>query len=449
MRKKSRKLLIVLLFAIFVVSAPAVILFTMGYRYNWKKHKPEKTGILSVSSRPSGALVAIEGKVTGRTTPSSFSRLLPEDYALQLAKDGYLPWKKTLSIRSGETTFAKNITLFRDTLPRSVMDGDVLRASFAPAADRVALLVAGEEWTELRVVDLASEEQVLLSRFESDAFKDMSIEWSPDGAYVLLTGEHGTDGFIATAFDATGEQEARPLQDILPKPAWSMHWSGNGDQLIAGTRAGLYVFRLNDQNEPVVLSPFAVDGLVIGEDTALLRQTTGSVIIEYGPVSTPADRREAVQLPAGDYRFRSVRYPYAVLSDAKGGLWYADIQDGGYGRIGTGDDVVWDRSSSAVRALVCNDFEVALFHFATSERELLTRLGAPIGGCDWSPNADFILYSSNGTVSAIELDARGERNDVRLVDFARIGGFRVAPATGTLWFTGEVGNRRGLFQRPL
>ena len=59
------------------------------------------------------------------------------------------------------------------------------------------------------------------------------------------------------------------------------------------------------------------------------------------------------------------------------------------------------------------------------------------------------MYSSGGDIAAIELDARDERNTAPLVRFAEVGGSRVDALSRTLWFTGAIGNQRGLFMRPL
>lgn len=63
-----------------------------------------KPSQLSVSSKPSGASIWIDGNNTGLTTPASFTTLQPGIHSLKLIKSGYLEYSKTFTLKSGKTT---------------------------------------------------------------------------------------------------------------------------------------------------------------------------------------------------------------------------------------------------------------------------------------------------------------------------------------------------------
>ena len=72
-RRACSRLLIFI--TLFLLIAPILIIDATGYRYNFKKNRLEKTGILYLDSQPHAALIYLNGKYQD-TTPTRFSRLL-------------------------------------------------------------------------------------------------------------------------------------------------------------------------------------------------------------------------------------------------------------------------------------------------------------------------------------------------------------------------------------
>jgi PEGA domain len=105
---------------VFLILAPIVVLYTAGYRYNTKKMRVEKVGIIFVRSRPSGANIYLNGKKRTETTPARLRDLLPGDYDVKISKNGYSDWEKTLPVGSELTTFAESIALFKNSVPEEI-----------------------------------------------------------------------------------------------------------------------------------------------------------------------------------------------------------------------------------------------------------------------------------------------------------------------------------------
>jgi len=64
--------------------------------------KPPSTGSLSISSTPSGASVCLSGSYRG-TTPTTITGLDAGSYYIELDKDGYQPYRDTVTVVSGRT----------------------------------------------------------------------------------------------------------------------------------------------------------------------------------------------------------------------------------------------------------------------------------------------------------------------------------------------------------
>lgn len=61
-------------------------------------------GVLTVTSRPSGASVWIDGTDTGKQTPASISTISAGEHNITLLKPGYSLYSKVIEIKSGKTT---------------------------------------------------------------------------------------------------------------------------------------------------------------------------------------------------------------------------------------------------------------------------------------------------------------------------------------------------------
>ena len=110
---------------IFLIAAPTVILYTQGYRFNFEKGRIQKTGILVISSVPRRADIFLNGKkIENKTTPARLENILPADYEIKLAKNGYHDWNKRLTVLENSSTFAEKILLWKNSLPNNIINQD-------------------------------------------------------------------------------------------------------------------------------------------------------------------------------------------------------------------------------------------------------------------------------------------------------------------------------------
>ena len=101
------------LLATFLVVAPVLIGYTMGYRWSFTQKRLVKTGALSLATIPDNATIILNGEEQKERTPILIRELTPGSYEITLKKDGYSSWQKTLRVENEKTTFAINVTLFK------------------------------------------------------------------------------------------------------------------------------------------------------------------------------------------------------------------------------------------------------------------------------------------------------------------------------------------------
>lgn len=448
MKKRIRKLLAYSLIGFFLVSAPLVMLYTMGFRYNRNKNKIEKTGILRVESRPSNADLSLDGRDTARKTPTSFFRLLPEDYRIRIWKEGFLPWEKTLSVRSEDTTFAEVITLFQDVLPRLMIEGEIDEIRFSPDRSRIAMLVDGSDWTELRIFTFADDSVSLLARHVAGRYDDIGLSWSPDSAYLLFTGSDD-DIPVALTYAMRQVSEPKDLAATLRSPLLSARWADSGRRILIMTRDGTFIRNLTDEDaQDELLSPFARDVLVSEGNMVVLRKTTEGTVLERAPLDDPIAGIGVATFQTGTYVLQSVRDSHVVVDDeSKRESYMVDMNSGSVVSLGSVSALQWESDTDPGRLLLCNDFEITVLDANTGLKTLITRFGTRIDACQWSPERDYIITATGGRIQAIEIDDRDERNVFTLTDFPNVRDVEVID--DTLWFSGSIGNQRGIFMRPL
>src|SRR3990167_9001195 len=118
----ARRIIAIIFFVFFMVSAPMLILYTAGFRYNLKKAQLTKTGVLVIDSKPSGAVVYLNEQKTKSKTPVRLNNILPDEYSIKAEKAGYFPWNKKLNVLTQETTFAEDIVLFKKSIPETIKE---------------------------------------------------------------------------------------------------------------------------------------------------------------------------------------------------------------------------------------------------------------------------------------------------------------------------------------
>jgi len=118
MTYRTRIGILIAFIALFLVTAPVVVLYTAGYRWNEKKVRLEKVGLIFLRSRPSYAEIFLDGKLRSERTPARLRNLLPSAYDVKVTKKGYGTWEKNLTVGSALTTFAEGIVLWKQSLPQ-------------------------------------------------------------------------------------------------------------------------------------------------------------------------------------------------------------------------------------------------------------------------------------------------------------------------------------------
>lgn len=394
MKKQVRRSLFVIFLGAFLITAPMVVLYTAGYRYNFGTGQVVQTGILSVGSTPKGAEIVINEKSAGATTPALLKNVFPGDHEVAVQKDGYSSWTKTLAVESRATTFADDVVLFLDGTPALLRETGIRGVSVNPSGTKAAYAETKGQWTEIWIDGLSDRSEILVSRLPVGIESDIRFAWLRGGTVLSITATGR--GVTTTTLVDTETGSA-----VASLPASGVVLSAAAD-LVAVSRAH------GESNEILAYVPFG----------------------EYAVGSAPGG---TIQLEdAGRHRL--------LLVSSSGGDQPIVLNV---------NATHWQWEPAGNRLLYTDGFDLHVYDAASHTDETITRLSSPVTWVAWYPGHSYVLYAQDDAIYAAELDRRGERNVTRLVSGSNLRSFAPSANGATLWFFGTVNGASGLFERKL
>lgn len=121
MTRRFRRILLCLAIIFFAVATPSMLLYALGYSFDWQNKKPVLVGGLYLKSTPKKAKIYINDKFK-KETPAFLKRLIPKEYQIKIAKDGFHSWQKKMKIESKLVTEARNILLVPKNLEMEIVN---------------------------------------------------------------------------------------------------------------------------------------------------------------------------------------------------------------------------------------------------------------------------------------------------------------------------------------
>ncbi|XOB41628.1 MAG: hypothetical protein ACKKMS_02820 [Candidatus Nealsonbacteria bacterium] len=196
MTRKTRTILFFICLFLFLLIAPAVVFYSQGYRFDFEKKKVTQTGAFYFKVLPKSTQIYFGGKLKKKTDflfgSTLIENLLPKTYNIQIKKEGYLAWEKTLEIKEKQVTEAKNIVLIPESLGFSVLSKEVKDFFFSPDEKKIILEEIRENGWQINLYDLKNNVKSYLigekdiAKSEKSKVDFLSLKFSPDSKRILL-----------------------------------------------------------------------------------------------------------------------------------------------------------------------------------------------------------------------------------------------------------------------
>jgi hypothetical protein len=126
MTREIRRLIFIVFLGIFIIAAPMIILYALGFNFDFEEKIFVDTGGIYLKSIPSRAEIYIDGIPKGKTS-DFIRRLQPKIYNVKVIKEEYHPWQKNLIIEPSIVAKANSIFLI-PLNPKILMVADISEA---------------------------------------------------------------------------------------------------------------------------------------------------------------------------------------------------------------------------------------------------------------------------------------------------------------------------------
>ena len=117
MTRKTRKIILLVSFLIFIILSPILLLHLQGIRFDLEKFQFTETGGIFVHCQNPGAKIYLDGKYKKETSlilkSVLLKKLLPGKYQVEVRKYGYFPWQKNVKVEEGTVKEIKDVILFK------------------------------------------------------------------------------------------------------------------------------------------------------------------------------------------------------------------------------------------------------------------------------------------------------------------------------------------------
>lgn len=405
---------------IFLISAPLIILYAQGYRYNFKRGKIQKTGILIISSLPKKANVYLNEKlIVGEETPSRLEKLLPADYEIKLAKAGYHPWTKKLQIAENATTFAEDVILWKDTLAVQLASYDIIDYLASSDKTKAAFITADRK---IVILDLVN--QKFYDLYQVDKYANPRIlGWSNTDKKILV--KSGNEYLVI-------EAERYYLDPLIIKDDnyKSIKWNLKNDNVLhALNQAGIWSIDLFTKNKKLLWAGSADDFIIMDN---ILYYFYKDIIYQHqldenkNPIII-----DGIKCPR--CLFLNNDLPKLMLFDSESQeLFIIDKNQKNKTIKKEARALSWLNQNTF---LFYNNWEIWIYESDKKEPELITRLGESIGQALWHPAGRHIIFTSEDKIKVIELDNRELRNVVELLAGQKIDHLAIDDKGKNIYFT--------------
>lgn len=486
MRLKTRRILTVISVILFLILAPLIILYTFGFRYDFKEKKIVQTGIIYLTPAPQDNVKIL---VNGAEAKNNLSvkgflkkdyvlyNLLPQTYEIKLQKDGYWDWKKNLSVLPGIITYAWPLLLTRNPVINPVFESEsVGNWDFSPDYKKIAYLKGKGTDATIAVYDTNSQKtksiniREILPELNSlagspklaiDALdfsnNNAQIFWSPNSVnFALVLGANPARIFLFSA-----NEIAYLTGAFIPDAVTRGQWNGSNDYFIYLTqKQELYSLGLKPSPNPQPAIANNISGFTVKNNDVYYLENNNLFIYRLS-LSSPGDKKQLSFAPlnpdtgsgeknpqnAGGTLSRliiSARNDIAIITPDKN--LFLVRQNRLPSRIGSNVEAV-EFSQDGGSLLYNSSFEIFIYSPGSDSENLITRSGQKISDVGWYKDYSHIWFYADSTLKNIELDSRPVPNVVNFMALPQPAeNFIYDNIAGNIYYNQIDGNKISIYR---
>jgi len=231
------------LMAVSVVTLVTILIFVMlGYQFNRNDGKIEQGGLVQFESRPSGANVTIDGSAFGSQT-STKATLTAGNHAIQMQRNGYKTWQKTVNVVPGSVLWLNYARLIPNELkPSHIAEFDEVTSAVSSDDNKWMAIKEAPSTPLIRLADLSGD-KVKITDLElpADSYTHpaegkthaFTLEkWDPDSRYVLVRHVYDDDKTEWMVVDTRNVSNTKNVTALLGITATKLVFSDSNSAIM-------------------------------------------------------------------------------------------------------------------------------------------------------------------------------------------------------------------------
>ncbi len=226
--------LLIFIAAFFLIS-PIVLIYSAGYRFDFKNGLLLETGSLSVDILPKDAAVYLDGLKIDQRMPIRLNNITPHKYTLKISATGYYDWEKQIEINKNKTTYIKEFFLLKKSKPK-LLSNDI-SSDLALSSSGRYLAYTSKKGEKTKLVIANEERQAPTLTFQMSG--TLLLSWAPQVNYLAVMSNNGGRKRLSVINAETGKITEVYNADPILKYIWSDNSASN---LYYGTKKGIYSF---------------------------------------------------------------------------------------------------------------------------------------------------------------------------------------------------------------
>lgn len=460
MSLRFRRLLYIFFILAFLIITPLLCLYAAGYKIS-PNLKIKKTGILIIDSEPGSAKIYLNNKPQQLLfskilnqknniikTPAKIKNLLPGEYNIRIELENYWPWQKKLTIRSGESTFAEDIILFKKDLPSLILDDNFHQTSISPSAKH-ALALNNDKITLINLNNDHKNEYIVATSAKSDLLQENFILWNKNENQVIINN---------LIFNTNNWSQPTKLTDLIKneyekgieEKFLKTKWDESGSKLYFIQKNDLLSINFDSKKLQTIVSSNGIYDFLVKDKLVFLLQKNH----EKNSINIyDAEKKEytkKINIPFSDYQFINPESPWLNLYDEKFNILYLidpfsslkPLRD----TIANVINTFWKNDNLL---LYSDGFEIWLYDVNGHSKILLTRVSKEINNIFMPKNDNYVIYTTNKAINVIELDDREKRNITEIISLKELKDPFIDRAGELIYFYAQIGNQSGLYKLAL
>jgi len=387
----SRRVYFIIIIIVFLVIAPLLLLYAAGFRYDFQKNKIVQVGIISLETKPRSASIYINDKLFKKKTPTVLNNLLPSRYSLEIIKNGYHSWQKTVNVQSGLATVYPDIKLFKKVTATTEIDQNVTLASISDDLKKLAYI----SQDNLKIININD----LKLTFSKKITESVSqILWSPDTAKLLLELKNKDDYL----FIDLNKESVNYLSGVIGLTAKNIKWDLKDNKLIYGVNnSSLFQVNLETKEKKKIIDSIITDYSVINSTILFVEQ----LLVKKINLDEPNEEILILELNRGARpQFLKKNHSIIPLLDTDNHKLYLINQlTNEYQVINERvDQAQWSKDMD--KLLLYNKAQLWALDINNNKEYLLLRTSQTIDEVHWHPSNNHVIASHKQQLEVIELD---------------------------------------------